>query len=409
MQRALTVITKISPEKAVELEALLDIIGNDIKGDHVDLDKRNTYIDFARFERIHFCRWVMIPNVDTGTKEYLLFTSNYDGPFDDHIDELVDILGETLDRIWGSCIDYPSGREQDLTKFKIGFRKYIFKHSWDYEAFYIGYRGETVKAVKRYIAFHDLIQKFLDLSQVEQFLSRHITYLVDSLPQQGGKSNAARKMLGWLQFTWTFGVFVLDLLVNLGIVFVYRPIRRRVQGREAPLNLKLSEEILDGITDIEDVVAQNQITVVSAIKPGIVEYFRVRFFLMAINLFAKHIQNKGELGGIATIHFARWAIIDNGRYLLFTSNYDGSWESYIGDFVDKAAAGMDLIWRSAPNYPKDGAADIEAFKAIIRANQVRTQVFFSAYPESTVKNVLNDRAIVKSLDRDAARMWMNKL
>src|SRR3712207_8144952 len=40
----------------------------------------------------------------------------------------------------------------------------------------------------------------------------------------------------------------------------------------------------------------------------------------------------------------RSAIVDRGKYLLFESNYDGTWENYIDDFVDYASAGMNAIW-----------------------------------------------------------------
>ena len=47
----------------------------------------------------------------------------------------------------------------------------------------------------------------------------------------------------------------------------------------------------------------------------------------------RHFNDIGELGGIPTIHFAKWALIDGGARLLFLSNYDGSWETYLDDFL----------------------------------------------------------------------------
>ena len=93
-------------------------------------------------------------------------------------------------------------------------------------------------------------------------------------------------------------------------------------------------------------------------------------------------KSNGALSGISTIHFARWVIIDNGTKLLFESNYDGSWERYIDDFIDKASVGLNAIWGNCPEYPR-GCCDIEAFKKSIRDNQVPSQFFYSAYPETT--------------------------
>src|SRR4028119_186031 len=65
---------------------------------------------------------------------------------------------------------------------------------------------------------------------------------------------------------------------------------------------------------------------------------------------------------ISTIHFARWVIIDNDTRLLFTTNFDGTWDSYINDFIENASEGMDAIWSNCEGYPAGGAKDAEAFK-----------------------------------------------
>jgi hypothetical protein len=106
----------------------------------------------------------------------------------------------------------------------------------------------------------------------------------------------------------------------------------------------------------------------------------------------------GKLGGIQTIHFARWVALPDRR-LLFFSNYDGSWEAYLGEFVDKAAMGLTMIWTNTIWYPKTrlllfrGAKDEETFKAWTRANQVPTQVWYSAYPFLSVGDVLRNAKI----------------
>ena len=114
--------------------------------------------------------------------------------------------------------------------------------------------------------------------------------------------------------------------------------------------------------------------------------------MAAINLLAKIIFNQGSLGGIPTIHFARWVILDNGQ-LIFFSNYDGSWDNYLGDFVDRAADGLTGVWSNTEDFPptrflvQDGARADEFFKAWTRAHQIPTQVWYSAYPNNTVVNI----------------------
>lgn len=95
---------------------------------------------------------------------------------------------------------------------------------------------------------------------------------------------------------------------------------------------------------------------------------------------------------IDTIHFARWVIFDNDTRMLFTSNFDGSWETYLRDFSQKTPEGMDAIFGNCEGYPAGGCADFEAFKQYVRAHQVPTDLFYAAYPESSVRAV--KRALV---------------
>ena len=45
-------------------------------------------------------------------------------------------------------------------------------------------------------------------------------------------------------------------------------------------------------------------------------------------------------------------MIDNGRRLLFLSNFDGSWENYLDDFIDKASIGLTGVWSNTLKFPR---------------------------------------------------------
>lgn len=132
-----------------------------------------------------------------------------------------------------------------------------------------------------------------------------------------------------------------------------------------------------------------------------------------------HFAYVGQLGGIPTIHFAKWLLIDGGARLLFFSNYDGSWESYLGDFVDQAAAGLNLAWSCTREYPRTelltrgGATDEETFKAWGRACQVPTQVFYGAYPTLSIQAINNNTWIRYRLHETSAAggldTWFRRL
>ena len=52
-----------------------------------------------------------------------------------------------------------------------------------------------------------------------------------------------------------------------------------------------------------------------------------------------------------TVHFAHWAFINNGSRLMFFSNFDHSWDSYLDDFIEKAHGGLTLAWGSGVGFP----------------------------------------------------------
>ncbi len=170
--------------------------------------------------------------------------------------------------------------------------------------------------------------------------------------------------------------------------------RRRQPSFETP-ELKA---VRDGIGVEEDRVDQNGLTHMVPLKPGWYRAFALKTMVYLVTALADAGALTGRLGGIQTIHFARWVALPDRR-LLFFSNYDGSWEAYLGEFVDKASMGLTMIWTNTLWYPKTrlllfkGARDEESFKAWTRAFQVPTQVWYSAYPTLSVGDVLKNAKV----------------
>ena len=155
-------------------------------------------------------------------------------------------------------------------------------------------------------------------------------------------------------------------------------------------------EMFAEIAGTEDHALQNALTHVVPLKHAdrlaVLTHAHAYIDVMA----KKHFNDIGQLGGIPTIHFAKWLLLDNDTRLLFLSNYDSSWESYLGDFVDRAAVGLNLAWTCTEGYPNTkllalaGASDEERFKAWSRAQQRPTQVFYTAYPELGIAALNNN-------------------
>ena len=110
-------------------------------------------------------------------------------------------------------------------------------------------------------------------------------------------------------------------------------------------------------------------------------------------------QQLGGLLGLSIIHFARWVLIKRkqwpdlgqGRpqlrndYMLFVSNFNGTWDQYIDAFSDGIPNGLDLFWYSSTKYP--GSIPITPFKNYIRANQVDTDYYYNATPGAAQRDI----------------------
>ncbi len=109
-------------------------------------------------------------------------------------------------------------------------------------------------------------------------------------------------------------------------------------------------------------------------------------------------QLKGLLG-LSIIHFARWVIIkrdqwpDLGQgkqtlkndYMLFCSNFNGTWDQYIDAFSDGIPDGLDMFWYSATKYPK--SLPVTPFKDYISHNQIYTDYYYNATPGSAQRDI----------------------
>jgi len=153
------------------------------------------------------------------------------------------------------------------------------------------------------------------------------------------------------------------------------------------------------------------------VKPGPFRRALLRAVLLVIDYLAKNYFVHGKLDAISSIHFAHWYLIDGGKRLAFVSNFDSSWESYLGDFIDQESSGLTAIWSNSVGYPRTeflvraGSRAGEHFKAWARHIQVPTQVWYSAYPALSVLNI-NDNTLIRRGLADPSiepSQWLAKL
>jgi hypothetical protein len=105
------------------------------------------------------------------------------------------------------------------------------------------------------------------------------------------------------------------------------------------------------------------------------------------------------LMGLSLIHFARWVMIrreqwpDFGQgkeecindYMLFCSNFNGTWDQYIDAFADGIPNGLDLFWYASDKYPH--SIPITPFKDYIRHNQIDNDYYYNATPGAAQRDI----------------------
>ena len=103
--------------------------------------------------------------------------------------------------------------------------------------------------------------------------------------------------------------------------------------------------------------------------------------------------------GLRLIHFARWVIIRRKRwpdlgqggqtldndYMLFVSNFNGTWDQYIDAFADGIPSGLNMFWYASLKYPH--SIPISTFKAYIGANQIQTDYYYNATPGAAQRDI----------------------
>ncbi|HLJ86630.1 MAG TPA: hypothetical protein VKZ53_07385 [Candidatus Angelobacter sp.] len=136
-------------------------------------------------------------------------------------------------------------------------------------------------------------------------------------------------------------------------------------------------------------------TAITPMKPWKTWIVRAFFFILG---HIKPLQK--DLVNLSFIHFARWVIIPRHRfpnlenqpkedlrydYMLFFSNFNGTWNQYIDAFSAVLSRGLNLIWIWSEKFP--GSVPVTPFKQYIARCQFDTDYYYTAYPYATTNDV----------------------
>lgn len=230
---------------------------------------------------------------------------------------------------------------------------------------------------------------------------------------------------GWGRFLLALGASllagaVLTLLSGAALAAGFAWLLRRREKREASDPTAASLCRVEAITRREDAPghAQNHIIAVMPFKPGLVRRLSFAFAMWGIRQAVSHWFRPGFVVTMGTIHKARWFRVPGTKQFVFFSNYDGSWENYLEDFITRAHQGQSAAWSHGLGFPAtrflifDGAADGDRFKRWVRLQQRETRVWYSRFPTLTAQQIRRNAMIEDGLARATsdtdARRWLSE-
>lgn len=383
-------------------------------------DAENTLLPFGRFQRLHVARFVIIEANTSADLELfgatpypwrpaLAFLGDCDGDRDSFLAELVEQAGEGLKKIFAFCEEFSADNNDLLAWLKA--------HNYEPAANYINWIGRTVKQVHEEAALHRslsarlaaitdqrelencraLRQTLLSHVEMEKFAGRFTLSPPEPTPSEWQISNLMDLIAVPLILLLLSPVFL--------IAAPFLALRlRMLENSDPEIFIRPDREHIKQLSFQEDRIFTNQFNVFGDVKPGLFRLYTLKLLLILLNYASRHVYHRGFLSRIRTIHFARWVLMDNNRRIYFASNYDGSEESYMDDFINKAGWGLNLVFSNAVGYPttkwliKQGAEREQQYKYTLRRHQLPSEVWYKAYPEISAYELARNTLIRQGVE-----------
>jgi deferrochelatase/peroxidase EfeB len=456
MQSLVTIVAPIRREDVADFDALLDGLGNPAGDslraalDVTDADGRGT----------HFMSLHAIAGVGREDAHLVLeFTA--DGTERRAIERIAAAVGDRLEPIFARALDWRrgTGLADYLENHKIGVGQGLFANVG---LCFAGTPGMTVGRIRDEAALAKFVAPLVDnlqpdmrpidrLGEIRRRVEAEpgFRWALAPAPAPDREARNLPTLQVVREFAWPFvRTYLWPVAIPLALVIAF--VLLGYDGKEALLwlaigigavlfltlvaigliylRLRRLEDsdwtdprapdlaTLDEIGKRENFCAQNHMVSVTTRKPGFVRWLTLRLAFWIIWMTAVRIYRPGTLAGIATIHAARWITIPGTRQLVFFSNYGGSWESYLEDFITRAHSGLTSVWSNSIGFPRSkslfqgGATDGERFKRYARASMPPTRFWYSAYPDQTADHVRANaamrRGISAILTNDEAKQWL---
>ena len=417
-QSNLMILAAIEPQREASLHALLASMNREAGV----VDPLNPLIPFGQFERLHFARILILDDQTVGDiavyrlpkvsyPTYVAVLLDFDGSPDSFLADFAQRAGEGLRRIFSHCQGYAP--DVDLLDW-------MKARSVSAAAFYVNWIGRTVRQVGEEEVLRQSLETFIQessahLSTMQPRQIRDALRKFAMAEQQSGRiklTPPAATPVAWkIRNLFHLVAVPLLLLILSPLIVLYLPFfltELRLRETSDPVIAPRVEPAhANLLASLEDHDVTNQFSAMGTLKPGLFRRLTITFVLFAIDYTARHIFNRGRLARVTTIQFARWVFLDGKRRVIFASNYDGSLESYMDDFINKVAFGLNVVFSNGLGYPRtrwlilDGAKDEQTFKEFLRRHQMPTQVWYNAYPGLTALDKKRNALIREGLERSS--------
>jgi hypothetical protein len=396
----------------------------------------NDIIPFGRLEALHFARLVVLedqtldditaayglPRLNHPT--YLTFLADFDGDVDQFRRHMVAVAGNGLQRIFSFCTDFTPG--MDVVRW-------MEQHEHRPATMYVNWVGRGMQQIREERVLRQALQAHVlqNESEYRKKSPEEIRRAAKEFVRQ--EVNSQRLKLTPLEKA-PLALRLKNLLHLIGVplvllfflpwfllylpFFIFQLRRRELSDPEIaprPVN-----EYVNRLSRLEDHDVTNQFTAMGSLKPGLFRRWLLVILLWLVEYTTRHVYTRGHLARVPSIHFARWVFIDNKRRLLFCSNYDGSLESYMDDFINKVAFGLNVVFSNGIGYPQtnwlffQGAKDEQRFKYFIRRHELPTEVWYNGHSGLTNFDLLRNTRIRSGLEQSSmtnaeAGQWLELL
>jgi hypothetical protein len=416
-QANLFVAAPLRMDRATELRSLLASM-NVVPG---RVNPHNPIVPFGQFDRLHFARFVILHDQtldDIHTAyglprqdfpQMLAFIADFDGNADDFRAELERRASDGLQRIFCYCEGFTPG--SDLTRW-------MKDREQPPATTYVNWVGRSVRHIREDDALRLALQAHLQNNaplfagksprQLQQLLKGFVASEIAD-----GRIKLTEEEptpFGWQLRRLLHLVGVLLILLALSpLLLLYLPVfayqLRRREKSDMEISPRPGPDHEAALAQLEDYDVTNQFSAMGSIKPGLFRRWTLTFLLWLLNYTARHIYVRGHLARVPTIHFARWVFLNNKKRVLFASNYDGSLDSYMDDFINKVGWGLNLVFSNGIGYPTskwlvlEGSKDEQKFKYFLRRHEMPTQVWYKAYPGLSAFDLKRNSLIREGIDR----------